>query len=183
MIQITMIDHYDSFTYNIVHYLKDFNLKVFYPHQIDWKFLENSSHVIFSPGYGHPKEMKHSLKILEKIYLKKPILGICLGHQIIAHFFNSKVCRLKNPFHGKTSVVTHYNSSLFQGIPNQFQVGRYHSLCVKNLQEPLRVNCLSDDGVVMGLEHQELPIYGLQFHPESILSRYGKDILMNFLKF
>lgn len=182
MIQIAMIDHYDSFTYNIVYYLKDFNLEVFYPHKIDWDFLEESSHIIFSPGYGHPKDMKQSLKILEKIYFKKPILGICLGHQIIAYFFGSKICKLKNPFHGKTSLVTHSGSLLFQNIPHSFQVGRYHSLCVEDLQEPLRAICLSDDSVLMGLEHKTLPIYGLQFHPESILSKYGKEILMNFLE-
>lgn len=184
MKRIVMIDHYDSFTYNIVHYLKDFNIKTFYYDKVDWDYLEESSHIILSPGHGHPKDMSNTLAILEKFYAIKPILGICLGHQIIAYFFNSQVGKLSQPYHGKISRVKicYKESALYKDIPQEFNVGRYHSLHVQTLSTDLRKNCISFDGVIMGLEHRVLPIFGLQFHPESILSEYGRDILLNFIK-
>lgn len=183
MIQIALIDHYDSFTYNIVHYLKDFDIAVFYPNQIDETYLQKASHIILSPGYGHPKDAKETLSVLQRFYQQKKILGICLGHQIIAYYFNSKIRKLKNPCHGKTFLATHQDGILFKDVPKNFKIGRYHSLCVAQLNKVLRANCFSDDGVLMGFEHTKLPIFGLQFHPESILSDFGKKILLNFLHF
>lgn len=182
--KIAMIDHYDSFTYNIVHYLKDFEIKTFYCNKVDWDYLQEASHIILSPGHGHPKDMKNTLAILKRFYTIKPILGICLGHQIIAYFFDSQVGKLSQPYHGKISKirVCYKESLLYRHMPEEFNVGRYHSLHVQSLSAHLRKSCISSDGIIMGLEHRVLPIFGLQFHPESILSEYGREILLNFIE-
>ncbi|MCE3039188.1 anthranilate synthase component II [Helicobacter anatolicus] len=178
---IALIDHYDSFTYNIVHYLKDFDIQVFLPHEVMIKDLDSYSHIILSPGYGHPKDCKIALEILKHYHQKKKILGICLGHQIIALYFGSKILKLKHPCHGKEEKITHYQGRLFKNIKGDLAVGRYHSLYVAKLGRSLMANCYSQDGVLMAFEHESLPIFGLQFHPESVLSNYGKEFLLNFL--
>ena len=180
MARIVLIDHYDSFTYNIVHALKMHEVMVFSPDGIDWGCLDLASHIILSPGFGHPRDARVSLEILKKYQGKKPILGICLGHQIIGHFFGSEIARLEAPCHGKEFVARHQGGVLFEGVPTSFRIGRYHSLYVKRLGEGLRGNCFSSDGILMGLEHESLPIFGLQFHPESILSEFCPEILRNF---
>lgn len=179
---IAIIDHYDSFTYNIVHYLKDFRVDVFYPKQVKLEELEKYSHIILSPGYGHPKDCKVALRVLQQYYKSKKILGVCLGHQTIALFFKSKIAGLEFPCHGKSSLITSCSGRLFHGIEGGFQVGRYHSLYVEELGKDLEASCYTQDGVLMAFEHRELPIFGVQFHPESILSDCGKQILINFIK-
>ncbi|SQH71315.1 anthranilate synthase component II [Helicobacter mustelae] len=178
---ILLIDHYDSFTYNIVHYLKDFPLLVRHPQELDREEIHHYSHLILSPGPGHPKDCKVALEILECYHKSKKILGICLGHQIIAYYFGSKIAGLSAPMHGKISKISMHQGRLFTGIGEEFFVGRYHSLHVSDLKPPLRACAYSDDGILMALEHRDLPIFGLQFHPESILSDFGKEILRNFV--
>ena len=181
MARIALIDHYDSFSYNIIHALKKHEVMVLNPDDINWDCLNLASHIILSPGFGHPRDARASLEILEKYQDKKPILGICLGHQIIGHFFGSEIARLEAPCHGKEFVARHQGGVLFEGVPTSFKIGRYHSLYVEGLARNLRANCFSSDGVLMGLEHVSLPIFGLQFHPESILSEFCPEILRNFI--
>ena len=179
-----LIDNYDSFTYNIVQYLQELGVepKVFVNDKISVEelFQMDFDSIIISPGAGNPNTAGVSMDVIKKFYQTKKILGICLGHQCIAQFFGGKIVKSQNPTHGKTSrIYFDENSKLFKGLPQGFEVTRYHSLEVKDTN--LKITARTKDGTIMALEHETLPIYGVQFHPEAILTQYGHELLKNFL--
>lgn len=180
---IVLIDNYDSFTYNIVHLLQKLDFEVRVDEAKNIRDLKNASHLIISPGAGKPNEAVESLEVIERYKESKPILGVCLGHQCIAYAFGGSVKKAKEPIHGKTSKIRFLPNELFIGCEQGFEVMRYHSLSVDYLGDELEALAWSEeDEVIMALKHKTLPIYGVQFHPESILSNYGERILLNFLK-
>ena len=179
-----LIDNYDSFTYNIVQYLQELGVepKVFENDKITTDELKqiDFNSIILSPGAGNPDTAGISTDVIKEFYKTKKILGICLGHQCIAQFFDGKVVKSPNPTHGKTSkIFFDEHSKLCKGLPQGFEVTRYHSLEVKNV--PLKVTAKTSDGTIMAIEHETLPVYGVQFHPEAILTQYGHELLNNFL--
>ena len=172
-----LIDNYDSFTYNVVQYLEELGIepKIFENDKVtidELKSLDFDS-IIISPGAGNPNTAGISMAALEEFYKTKKILGICLGHQCIAKFFGANIAKSKNPTHGKTS-----------NLPKNFDVTRYHSLEVEKSSMPssLKITAETQDGTIMALEHDALPIYGVQFHPEAILTQYGHELLRNFIE-
>jgi anthranilate synthase component 2 len=185
---ILMIDNYDSFTYNIVQYCLELgaNLKVIRNDEMSVEEVKklNPEKIIISPGPSTPKEAGISVDVIKNV--QKPILGVCLGHQSIAYAFGGEIIRAKNLMHGKTSNIhITIKDDIYKNIPNEFRVTRYHSLVVnpKNLPNNLIVTSFSkDDNEIMSLRVKDRPIYGVQFHPESIMSEYGKDIIKNFLE-
>ena len=190
---LLMIDNYDSFTYNLVQYFRELGaeVEVYRNDEITLEKIDalNPSHLVISPGPCTPNEAGVSLAAIEYFAGKIPILGICLGHQSIGQVFGGKVVRAKQVMHGKTSSVHHTDSSLFQSLPNPQLVTRYHSLVVEQASLPacLEVTawtegCAGELDEIMGLKHKTLPIEGVQFHPESILTEAGHDLLANFLK-
>lgn len=188
---ILLIDNYDSFVFNVAQYLQELTNEEVKTVRNDAITLEEikqlqPSRIVLSPGPKHPKDSGICLEILKNIS-HIPILGICLGHQAFGLINGAEIKRLQVPLHGKTSLLTieNENSVLFQGMPKSFQVMRYHSLYVsdKNLPKELTITAKSDDGVIMALEHKEKPIYGIQFHPESFFTEYGKDIIKNFIRY
>jgi anthranilate synthase component 2 len=187
---VLMIDNYDSFTYNVVQYCLELgaNLKVIRNDELTIQEIEelNPQKIIISPGPATPNEAGISLEVIKRFKNKVPIFGICLGHQSIAQAFGGEIIRAKNMMHGKTSQmnVTKHNQ-LFYNLPDNFRATRYHSLTVNkdNLPENIEVLARSeDDDEIMALKIKDLPIYGVQFHPESIMSEYGYEIIDNFLK-
>lgn len=184
-----LIDNYDSFTYNIVQYLEELGVepKIFENDKVtidELKSLDFDS-IIISPGAGNPDTAGISMAVLEEFYKTKKILGICLGHQCIAKFFGANIAKSKNPTHGKTSkIFVCENSKLFKNLPKSFDVTRYHSLEVDKSSMPpdLKITAETQDGTIMALEHNALPIYGVQFHPEAILTQYGHELLRNFIE-
>lgn len=190
---LLMIDNYDSFTYNLVQYFRELGAKVevYRNDEITLDEIEalQPSHLVISPGPCTPNEAGVSLAAIEYFAGKMPILGICLGHQSIGQVFGGKVIRAKEVMHGKTSSVFHTDTSLFQSLPNPQLVTRYHSLVVEQESLPacLEVTAWTKNkqgglDEIMGLRHKTLPIEGVQFHPESILTQAGHDLLANFLK-
>lgn len=182
-----LIDNYDSFTYNIVQYLEELGVKpkIYENDKITVEELQNIdfNSIIISPGAGNPDTAGISMDIIKEFHKTKKIFGICLGHQCIAQFFGGKVIKSKEPVHGKTSEIYFDEScKLFKGINQGFNATRYHSLVVKDLPECLKLTAQTKDNIIMGIEHKELPIYGVQFHPEAILTEYGHEILENFIK-
>jgi len=185
---ILMIDNYDSFTYNIVQYCLELgaNLKVIRNDELSLEEIKklNPEKIIISPGPSTPKEAGVSVDVIKKI--DKPILGVCLGHQSIAYAFGGEIIRAKNLMHGKTSnIKITKQDDIFKNLPDSFRVTRYHSLVVNpnNLPKNLIPTSYSlDDNEIMSIRVKDKPIYGVQFHPESIMSEYGKEILDNFLK-
>ena len=184
---ILMIDNYDSFTYNLVQYLGEMGqeLKVVRNDQIDVKGIEKlkPSRIVISPGPGSPKDAGVSKEVIRRLGPRIPILGVCLGHQCIGEVFGGKVVGAKRLMHGKTSLIFHDRKGIFQGIDNPFTATRYHSLLVERRSFPkeLIITAETSQKEIMGLRHKRHPIYGVQFHPESILSQSGKEILRNFL--
>jgi anthranilate synthase/aminodeoxychorismate synthase-like glutamine amidotransferase len=183
---IVVIDNYDSFTYNLVQYLGELgaDLMVFRNDAICAEQLEalKPSHIVVSPGPGTPTDAGASKDIIQTLGKSIPVLGVCLGHQCIGEVFGGAVRRAPRLMHGKTSQIYHYGSVLFQGVPSPFEANRYHSLIVDEpLPEVLEVTAFTRQGEIMGLQHKAFPIYGVQFHPESVLTPAGKRILMNFL--
>lgn len=184
-----LIDNYDSFTYNIVQYLEELGVepKIFENDKVtidELKSLDFDS-IIISPGAGNPDTAGISMAALEEFYKTKKILGICLGHQCIAKFFGANIVKSQNPTHGKTSkIFVCENSKLFKNLPKNFDVTRYHSLEVEKSSMPpsLKITAETKDGTIMALEHDALPIYGVQFHPEAILTQYGHKLLRNFIE-
>ncbi len=184
-----LIDNYDSFTYNVVQYLEELGIepKIFENDKVtidELKSLDFDS-IIISPGAGNPDTAGISMAVLEEFYKTKKILGICLGHQCIAKFFGANIAKSKNPTHGKTSkIFVCENSKLFKNLPKSFDVTRYHSLEVEKSSMPsnLKITAETQDGTIMALEHDALPIYGVQFHPEAILTQYGHELLRNFIE-
>jgi anthranilate synthase component 2 len=187
---ILMIDNYDSFTYNIVQYCLELkaDLKVVRNDELTISDIEkiNPEKIIVSPGPATPNEAGISLSVIQNFKGKIPILGICLGHQSIGQVFGCKVIRAKNLMHGKTSKINIINrSDIFESMPDSFIATRYHSLVLENKDIPKDVKILAysdDDNEIMALEIENMKIYGLQFHPESIMSEYGHKMLENFLK-
>ncbi|MGH9946721.1 MAG: anthranilate synthase component II [Pyrinomonadaceae bacterium] len=186
---LLVIDNYDSFTYNLVQYLGELGaeMRVVRNDEVTVDEIENDLHperILISPGPGTPDNAGISLGVIERFAEKLPILGVCLGHQAIGQFFGGKVVRGPEPVHGKPVNVSHDGKTIFDGVPQNFEAGRYHSLVIErdSVPECLEISAESPDGLVMALRHKELPIEGVQFHPESILTDYGKVILQNFLK-
>jgi anthranilate synthase/aminodeoxychorismate synthase-like glutamine amidotransferase len=184
---ILVIDNYDSFTYNLVQYLGELGqrLKVFRNDKItlsDIKGLKPTS-IVISPGPGTPKEAGISNDCIKAFYDKIPILGVCLGHQCIGYCFGAKIVRAKKLMHGKTSLIYHHKKDIFKNIPSPLEATRYHSLIIKRdtLPKELIVTAQTKEREVMGIKHRHFPVYGVQFHPESILTKYGKKILLNFV--
>jgi anthranilate synthase/aminodeoxychorismate synthase-like glutamine amidotransferase len=185
---IYLIDNYDSFTYNLYHYIGIINKNVIIKRNDEITINEiintNPSHIFISPGSGHPKDSKISLSIVNKLSGKIPILGVCLGQQAIALSFGAKIVNSKEIVHGKQSTVYHDGKNLFYGIPSKFNVVRYHSLAVdqNSLPECLVATAFTSDGTIMAIKHKYHKTFGVQFHPESLLTEYGMKIIENFLQ-
>jgi anthranilate synthase/aminodeoxychorismate synthase-like glutamine amidotransferase len=185
--KVLIIDNYDSFVYNIAQYLGAFGADIIVRRN-DIKLEEvmkiKPDRIVLSPGPGHPRDSKVTLEILSTLSKEIPTLGVCLGHQAIGEVFGGTVIRAERIIHGKTSSIYHNGKDLFEGLPNPIAATRYHSLIInrKNFPDCLEVTAETDFDEIMGVKHREYPIYGLQFHPESILTQSGKDILFNFLK-
>jgi anthranilate synthase/aminodeoxychorismate synthase-like glutamine amidotransferase len=185
---LLVIDNYDSFTYNLVQYFGQLGVeqRVFRNDQItvEQALALNPDRVMISPGPCSPAEAGVSCDMIKAFAGKKPVLGVCLGHQAIGHVYGGKVVRAPHLMHGKTSPVFHDGRDLFMGMPNPFAATRYHSLVVDRPSLPacLQVTAWTDDGLIMGLRHRDLPVWGVQFHPESFVTERGMDILANFLR-
>lgn len=183
---IAVIDNYDSFTYNLVQYLGELGaeLKVFRNDQVTLEQLValSPTHLVISPGPGDPNDGGISNEAIRSFTGRIPVLGVCLGHQCLGAVYGGVVARAPKLMHGKTSPIYHQGRGIFNGLPSPFEATRYHSLVV---EEPvpacLEVTAFTSDGVVMGLQHKDHPTFGVQFHPESILTKHGKQLLKNFL--
>jgi anthranilate synthase/aminodeoxychorismate synthase-like glutamine amidotransferase len=186
---LLMIDNYDSFTYNLVQYLGELGevIKVYRNDQITVDEIEalDPERIVISPGPCSPAEAGISNEIITRFSGRKPLLGVCLGHQCIGHVFGGEVVRAPRLMHGKTSMIHHDGKGLFVGLPNPFEATRYHSLIVRKETLPscLEITAETDQGEIMGLRHREYQVEGVQFHPESILTQAGKDLLRNFLAY
>ncbi len=185
---LLMIDNYDSFTYNLVQYLGELgqDLKVYRNNKITISEIEkmNPDRIVISPGPCTPKEAGISIDVIKHFTGKVPILGVCLGHQSIGDAFGGDVIRAPYLMHGKTSMIHHDGKTIFSGLPNPFEATRYHSLIIKRetLPSVLEISAWTGDGIIMGVRHKLHRLEGVQFHPESILTGVGKDLLRNFLK-
>ena len=184
---LLMIDNYDSFTYNLVQYFGELGaeVKVFRNDEITIKEIEKLApqYLVVSPGPCTPNEAGISVAAIKHFAGKLPILGVCLGHQSIAQAFGGKIIHAGKIMHGKTSMMKHDNRGIFKNIKNPFEATRYHSLVIeqKSLPDCFEISASSEDGEIMGIRHKELVIEGMQFHPESILTKPGRDLLKNFL--
>jgi len=183
---LLIIDNYDSFTYNLVQYLGELGaeIEVYRNDQITVEEIaaRHPDQIVISPGPGDPDDAGISKEVIRQLGPRVPILGVCLGHQCMGEVFGGMVVRAPRLMHGKTSPVYHYGGGLFTGIPSPFEATRYHSLIVEEpLPDALEIIAFTKEGEMMGLRHKEYPIYGVQFHPESILTTSGKLILKNFL--
>ncbi len=185
---ILMIDNYDSFTYNLVQYLAELGekLKVFRNDKLTLKDIKRlkPERIVISPGPGRPSDAGISCDCVREFGQKIPILGVCLGHQCIGEVFGGKIIQAKRLMHGKTSLIYHNKKTIFKGIENPFEATRYHSLLVdkKTFPKDLEIIAWTKKDEIMGLKHKIFPIYGVQFHPESILTKPGKKLLKNFLE-
>ncbi len=185
---ILMIDNFDSFTFNIVQYITQlgYRTEVFRNNAITVKEIEklNPTHIVISPGPGRPISAGISKDVIHYFADKLPVLGVCLGHQAIAEVYGGKIIHAKSIMHGKISAIKHQGKGVFKDIPDSFNATRYHSLAVEkeSLPSDLKITAQTEDGEIMGLQHKRYPVFGVQFHPESILSEHGYDILHNFLK-
>jgi len=175
---ILLVDNYDSFTYNLAHYLCELGAEVAVrrPEQLDAEL--RPTHLVLSPGPGRP-----SAQLVDLVRASRmPTLGVCLGHQAVVEAFGGEIGSAQRLLHGKTSLVEHDGRGVFEGLPQGFEAGRYHSLAATRVPDALVVSARSDDSEVMGVRHRELPVEGVQFHPESVLTPLGKDLLRNFLE-
>lgn len=184
---ILLIDNYDSFTYNLAQYFGELgqDVEVVRNDAIDLAGVaeKKAERIVVSPGPCTPNEAGISVPLIKEFAGKLPILGVCLGHQSIGAAFGGNIIRAQRVMHGKTSVVTHNRQDCFAGIPTPYTVVRYHSLVIERSTLPaeLSITAESDDGEIMGVRHKTLPVWGVQFHPESIMTEYGHDLLKNFL--
>jgi anthranilate synthase/aminodeoxychorismate synthase-like glutamine amidotransferase len=185
---VFVIDNYDSFTYNLVQYLGELGARVVVRRNDEVTTDEidalNPGRIVISPGPGRPEQAGVTLDAIRRFGARIPILGVCLGHQAIGMAYGGKVVRASSPMHGKTSTVRHDGQGVFARVTNPFQAARYHSLIVERSSMPPELEIVAEtpeDGVVMALRHREFPVYGVQFHPESIMTREGMHMLENFL--
>jgi len=187
--KILLIDNYDSFTYNLYHYLSSLKCKVdvYRNDKIDVSKIKKNKYkkIIISPGPGNPSQAGNCLKIVKSLYKTIPILGVCLGHQIIGQAFKSKIVIAKKLMHGKTSLIKHNGKGIFKGIIKAISATRYHSLIIdnKNLSKDLIVTAETKDKIIMGVMHKKYNVHGVQFHPESIKTPEGIKLLKNFLNY
>jgi len=184
---VVVIDNYDSFVYNLVQYLGELGevVQVYRNDEISLREIKikNPKAIVISPGPGRPSEAGISNLVIEHFASSIPILGVCLGHQCIGEVFGGKIIRAKNLMHGKTSLIYHYGKGIYHKIENPFIATRYHSLIIKEdtLPSCLLLTAWTSDGEIMGIRHRKYPVFGMQFHPESILTRVGMKLLKNFL--
>ena len=185
--KILLIDNYDSFTYNLFHYISKIkkNVDVIRNDKIDGKTVlkKNYDKIVISPGPGDPNQAGNCLKIVKEVYKKIPILGVCLGHQVIGQVFGGKIINAKNLMHGKISKIRHNKKGLFKNIRNNFEATRYHSLVVDREKFPknLLITAETRNKTIMGLMHKEYDIHGFQFHPESISTKVGMKLIKKFI--
>ena len=188
MKKIILIDNYDSFTFNLYHYLSSLKVKVdvIRNDQITSNEILKRKYnkIVISPGPGNPDQSGNCLKIVKSLHKKIPILGVCLGHQIIGQVFGSKIVQAKKLMHGKTSKIISKKLGILKNLPKSFEATRYHSLIIdkKTLSKHLEITAESKDGLVMGVQHKKYNVHGVQFHPESIKTRLGIKILKNFIR-
>lgn len=185
-LSLLLIDNYDSFTYNLVHYFEDLNVQIDVVRNDHTDILEKASGydaIVLSPGPGIPSEAGKMPALIKEYFLTKPILGICLGHQALVEHFEGTIVNLERVFHGVSTTATHNGHRLFNDINNPFDIGRYHSWCADrtNFPEQLSIIATDEHNQIMGCAHNHLPIYGVQFHPESVMTPKGKLILKNFI--
>jgi anthranilate synthase/aminodeoxychorismate synthase-like glutamine amidotransferase len=183
---VLLVDNYDSFTYNLAHLFGELGADVVVRRndQIDPDGAEDLSptHLVVSPGPGRPEEAGATKEIVRRLSARVPTLGVCLGHQAIVEVFGGEVGRARELVHGKATFVTHDGRGLFDGLPEDFLAGRYHSLAATSLPDCLEICATAADGEVMAVRHRDLPVDGVQFHPESVLTPLGRDIAKNFLE-
>jgi len=185
---LLVIDNYDSFTYNLVQYFGELGADPVVKRNdavsVDEVEKMVPERIVISPGPGSPKDAGISMELIRRMGSRVPLLGVCLGHQCIGEVYGGKVVRAGRLMHGKTSPIRHDAKGVFRGLPNPFEATRYHSLIVEKSSVPdgLEISADTAEGEIMGLRHREYPVHGVQFHPESILSKEGKDLLANFLK-
>ena len=188
MKKIILIDNYDSFTFNLYHYLSSLkvNVDVIRNDQITSNQILKRGYnkIVISPGPGNPNQSGNCLKIVKSLYKKIPILGVCLGHQIIGQVFGSKIIQAKRLMHGKTSKIISKKVGILKNLPKSFEATRYHSLIIdkKSLSKHLEITAESEDGLIMAVQHKNYDVHGVQFHPESIKTKLGIKILKNFIK-
>ncbi len=187
MKKIVLIDNYDSFTFNLYHYLSSLKVKVdvIRNDQINSKDIIEKKYnkIVISPGPGNPNQSGNCLKIVKSLYRKIPILGVCLGHQIIGQVFGSKIVQARKLMHGKTSKIISNKHGILKNLPKTFEATRYHSLIIekKSLSKDLEITAETKDGLIMGVRHKKYHVHGVQFHPESIKTKLGIKILKNFI--
>jgi len=185
--KILLIDNYDSFTFNLYHYISSLNTKVdvIRNDKITSKEIIKKRYekIVISPGPGNPNQSGNCINILKTLHKEIPFLGVCLGHQIIGQVFGSKIVQAKKLMHGKISLIKSKRVGILKNLPNSFEATRYHSLIIdkKTLSKDLEITAETDDGVIMGIQHKEFNIHGVQFHPESIKTKLGLKILQNFI--
>ena len=188
MKKIILIDNYDSFTFNLYHYLSSLkvNVDVIRNDQITSNQIlkRRYNKIVISPGPGNPNQSGNCLKIVKSLYKKIPILGVCLGHQIIGQVFGSKIIQAKRLMHGKTSKIISKKVGILKNLPKSFEATRYHSLIIdkKSLSKHLEITAESEDGLIMAVQHKNYDVHGVQFHPESIKTKLGIKILNNFIR-
>ena len=184
---IILLDNYDSFTYNLVQYLEELGAEVTVCKNdtitVDEVILSKTSGIVLSPGPGRPENAGIMNALVKTAAGKIPLLGVCLGHQAIGQVYGAEINYAPYLMHGKTSIINHDKSTLFKGIPQPLEATRYHSLVIErsSLPEDFIVTAWTDDNTIMAIEHKTMPVYGVQFHPESIMTVYGKEILNNFI--
>ena len=188
MKKIILIDNYDSFTFNLYHYLSSLkvHVDVIRNDKITSKEIlkRRYNKIVISPGPGNPDQSGNCLKIVKSLYKRIPILGVCLGHQIIGQVFGSKIIQARKLMHGKTSKITTKKNGILKNLPKTFEATRYHSLIIdkKSLSSDLEITAETKDGLIMGVQHKKYDVHGVQFHPESIKTKLGIKILKNFIK-
>ncbi len=188
MKKIILIDNYDSFTFNLYHYLSSLkvHVDVIRNDRITSKEIlkRRYNKIVISPGPGNPNQSGNCLKIVKSLYKKIPILGVCLGHQIIGQVFGSKIIQARKLMHGKTSKITTKKNGILKNLPKTFEATRYHSLIIdkKSLSSDLEITAETKDGLIMGVQHKKYDVHGVQFHPESIKTKLGMKILKNFIR-
>ena len=185
--KVLLIDNYDSFTFNLYHYISSLNIKVDVVRndKINSKEIIKKKYdkIVISPGPGNPNQSGNCIKILKSLYKELPFLGVCLGHQIIGQVFGSKIVQARKLMHGKTSQIKSKKIGILKNLPNIFEATRYHSLIIdkKTLSKELEITAETVDGIIMGVQHKKFNIHGVQFHPESIKTKFGMKILKNFI--